>query len=428
MLFNKLNKTPVFQLAALFLVMSFALFMGACSDGDELGGSATGGENSNTPNVTPTANDYNYAGIGEVTYDGTAKPVTITPKGGKSTGTRKIYYEGTNDTNYTKRTAAPSAIGTYDVTFDVAATTGFNAATGLIAGTLNISSSGSAGGGDPSSDASLASLTINGVAVTWPTNASANPNSNVTYWYDATYYATVSMTQTQFAGGNPLNIVATPNDTGARIRGYAINTTSSNLYTGTGGADATDWEIKEENWVLTSEESFVATNFVNKSTRIFVWVEAEDGTWGFYRVNEITVTADPGDPGTPVPSSDASLASITINGIQAVTIPASATSIPTGAGPFITIAMTTDQFAGGNPLTIVATPTDSNAKVVGYAVAGSSSNLTTAGGGWDIYSIDGITVGHSATNFVNDTTRIFVWVKAEDGTNGYYRINTITVN
>jgi formylglycine-generating enzyme required for sulfatase activity len=57
-----------------------------------------------------------------------------------STGAITVYYEGTGDTTYAKDTALPTAIGTYAVTFDVAADTNWNAASGLSAGTLTISS------------------------------------------------------------------------------------------------------------------------------------------------------------------------------------------------------------------------------------------------------------------------------------------------
>jgi len=86
----------------------------------------------NIINVTPTPADFNISGIGTVTYDGSPKSATITPKEGKSIGTITVKYNGS--------TTAPSAVGTYTVTFDVAAATGFNAINGLSAGTLTITS------------------------------------------------------------------------------------------------------------------------------------------------------------------------------------------------------------------------------------------------------------------------------------------------
>ena len=87
--------------------------------------------------LTPAADDYEISGLFQ-TYDNKAKTVTITPKAGKSSGARTIYYEGTGSTTYSNSTTGPSAKGSYAVTFDVAAVTGWKAATGLSAGTLVI--------------------------------------------------------------------------------------------------------------------------------------------------------------------------------------------------------------------------------------------------------------------------------------------------
>jgi len=89
-------------------------------------------------NATPTVDDFDINGIGPFYYDGSPKTVTIEAKNDKSTGTVKVYYEGTGSTTYTKNMTAPLAIGTYTVTFDVAATTGFNDVSGLSAGFLAI--------------------------------------------------------------------------------------------------------------------------------------------------------------------------------------------------------------------------------------------------------------------------------------------------
>jgi len=81
-------------------------------------------------NATPTAADYDISGTGIFNYDGSAKTVTITPKEGKSTGAITVKYNG--------NTNAPSTVNTYNITFDVAAATNYNAANGLSAGTLTI--------------------------------------------------------------------------------------------------------------------------------------------------------------------------------------------------------------------------------------------------------------------------------------------------
>jgi len=89
-----------------------------------------GNGNKEPQKQTPVVDDYNISGTGEFDYDGTAKTVTITPKENKSTGARTIYYNGS--------ITAPIAINTYSVTFDVAEAEGFNAITGLSAGTITI--------------------------------------------------------------------------------------------------------------------------------------------------------------------------------------------------------------------------------------------------------------------------------------------------
>jgi formylglycine-generating enzyme required for sulfatase activity len=94
-------------------------------------GSLTCETNNLTVNrATPTAADFNISGTGTFTYNGNTMAVTITPKTGKSNGTITVKY---NDD-----TIAPSATGTYNVTFDVSEAGDFNAANGLTAGTLTI--------------------------------------------------------------------------------------------------------------------------------------------------------------------------------------------------------------------------------------------------------------------------------------------------
>jgi hypothetical protein len=88
--------------------------------------------------ATPAAADFAVSGLSQI-YDGSPKRVIITPKQGKSDGVITIYYEGAGGTAYTKSTSAPSALGTYAVTFDVAEATGWKAVSGLSAGMLAVS-------------------------------------------------------------------------------------------------------------------------------------------------------------------------------------------------------------------------------------------------------------------------------------------------
>jgi hypothetical protein len=89
---------------------------------------------------TPVVADYDISGLSQI-FNNEPKPVTITAKPGKSVGAVTVYYEGTDGTAYPKSAAAPSAIGKYAVTFDVAAAADWNAAAGLSAGTLVINES-----------------------------------------------------------------------------------------------------------------------------------------------------------------------------------------------------------------------------------------------------------------------------------------------
>jgi len=85
---------------------------------------------------TPVAGDYIFTNMIQ-----TADNVTdagITPKEGKSYGLRTIYYAGTDGTTYEKSQTPPQATGKYAVTFNVAATSGWNNAYSLSAGNLEV--------------------------------------------------------------------------------------------------------------------------------------------------------------------------------------------------------------------------------------------------------------------------------------------------
>jgi len=80
---------------------------------------------------TPSATDFRIVGNEQpVTYDGSPKTVTITPKAGKSDGAITVYYNGIED--------EPKDVGVYTVTFDVGEADGWEAVTGLSAGTITI--------------------------------------------------------------------------------------------------------------------------------------------------------------------------------------------------------------------------------------------------------------------------------------------------
>jgi hypothetical protein len=91
------------------------------------------------PTQPPTVADYDFGNLSQTA--GSVTHVTITPKAGAPAASA-IYYEGTDGTNYAKNTAIPQSAGTYAVTFDVAAASGWDAATGLSAGTLVVNFDG----------------------------------------------------------------------------------------------------------------------------------------------------------------------------------------------------------------------------------------------------------------------------------------------
>jgi len=79
-------------------------------------------------NQTPNASDFDINNL--IQTVGSVTAVMITPKTGKSTGLITIFYNGS--------TTLPTSAGTYAVTFNVAASTGWNAVTGLNGGSLGI--------------------------------------------------------------------------------------------------------------------------------------------------------------------------------------------------------------------------------------------------------------------------------------------------
>jgi hypothetical protein len=85
-------------------------------------------------NPDPTAADFDISGTGTHKYDGSPKTVTITAKADKSTGAITIRYTLSNYPYY----SAPSAVGTYTITFDIKSTDSWNRASYLSAGTLTI--------------------------------------------------------------------------------------------------------------------------------------------------------------------------------------------------------------------------------------------------------------------------------------------------
>jgi hypothetical protein len=114
--------------------------------------------------------------------DGNPKTVSITPKANKSQGTITIYYEGTDGTVYIKNTNAPSAVGKYAVTFDVAVAESFKAVTGLVAGTFTITDNFFVDFEDSAwSSGNYTVRTVSWGGYSWTVSGVVNPDSNDHY-------------------------------------------------------------------------------------------------------------------------------------------------------------------------------------------------------------------------------------------------------
>jgi len=130
--------------------------------------------------ATPAVGDYDISGAGTFNYDGTAKTVTVSVKtsGTRSPGVVTITY-GANGTT------APTNVGSYAVTFNVAGTDNWNAATGLSAGTLTVSKATPVAGDYDISG--IGTFTLDGTAktvtVTVKSSGTRSPGavSNITY-------------------------------------------------------------------------------------------------------------------------------------------------------------------------------------------------------------------------------------------------------
>jgi hypothetical protein len=97
-----------------------------------------------TDGAVPEAGDFVIDNLLQF-IDDDLVPVSIVPRSTGSTGAITIWYEGIAPTDYARSNTLPNALGTYRVTFDVAAATGFQAVTGLVAGNLVIDEKGTPG-------------------------------------------------------------------------------------------------------------------------------------------------------------------------------------------------------------------------------------------------------------------------------------------
>jgi titin len=142
-------------------------------------------------NQTPLVTHYSFTNLTQNT--GSVTAVEITPNPGVSPGAITIWYVGTGGTTYARSQTPPQIQGTFTVTFDVAAATGWNAATGLPAGTLNVNNQTPL-----ATHYAITNLTQNAGSVTdvvITPNPGVSPGA-ITIWYVGTGGTTYARSQT----------------------------------------------------------------------------------------------------------------------------------------------------------------------------------------------------------------------------------------
>ena len=222
-------------------------------------------------NQTPVAEDFN---IGNLTQTvGSVTAVTITPKTGKSIGTITIYYEGSGGTYYPRSITRPTTAGTYTVTFNVAAVTGWNAVNGLVAGTLTINPANGTFGNPAAinttytSTLTLANLSLpTGYTWNYPTtslNAGNGQSFPATYTDPSGNYTvasgniTVNVAKANGTFGTPatINITYTPSLILANLSlpiGYAWNSPTTSVSIGNGQSFPATYTEPSSNYTVAS--------------------------------------------------------------------------------------------------------------------------------------------------------------------------------
>jgi uncharacterized repeat protein (TIGR02543 family) len=255
---------------------------------------------SGNANQTPVAADYNITGTGTFTADGTPRPVTIQAKAGNSPGLITVYYNGS--------VTAPSAAGTYAITFNVAEAQGWNAAAGLSVGTLVISNAETIAVTGVSLDKTTLALSIGGFETLSATiEPSTAANKTVTWSSDSPSVASVSASGvvSALSAGNAIVTVTTQDGNHSAACAVSVSAISvtgvsiskSALTLGVGVSETLNANISPSNatnksvfW--TSGDPLIATVSGGKVTAIAegttsVTVTSADG--GFSAVCTVTV-------------------------------------------------------------------------------------------------------------------------------------------
>jgi len=184
------------------------------------GWNAANGLSAGTLNIiipTPVAADYDISGAGTVYFDNEDKIVDVTARTGKSTGEVTVYYESTDKETYPITDIPPNYFGTYNVTFNVEATSFWKDASGLSAGTLTIAD------GTPAapSGVNISLQSATSIMVNWTSAARATS-------YDVYYITSEGMEEIELVGTVTTNSFTHSGLTVDEIYYYYI--TASNSY------------------------------------------------------------------------------------------------------------------------------------------------------------------------------------------------------
>jgi len=208
---------------------------------------------SSSSGQTPVADDFTFSNMYQSA--GSVVPVVITPKEGKSTGKITVKYNG--------NTTLPTAEGTYPVTFDVGAASGWKAVKGLIAGTLTINAAYNPNNQTPvATDFNFSNMTQTAGSVTAViiTPKTGKTSGTITIFYNG------SSTIPQTAGSYPVtfNVYSAPGWNAAS--GLSAGTLTVNAVGGSGTPTVADFSVTNTNQLVGSVTDVIITPLPNKST------------------------------------------------------------------------------------------------------------------------------------------------------------------
>jgi len=296
-------------------------------------------------NQNPVASDFIVSNLMQTAGNVTA--VTIIPQTGKSTGVITVFYDGS--------TTLPTTVGTYQVTFNVAASTGWNAVNGLAGGTLTVNAQIHAQTPTITSQPASATLTFN-TSHDLSVTASVNDGGELTYqWYsnnsvlnnsgtiinnatsdsyspptgiEGTYYYFVEITNTitdNGDGGNKIatrrsNIVTlivnsqihaqTPNITNQSTSATIIFNAMHNLTVVANVND--DGELTYQWYKSNSVSNSGGTPIDNNATSVFYYPPTGTAGTYYYFVEVTNTITDNGDGGNKIATIRSNVITLTI--------------------------------------------------------------------------------------------------------------------